>query len=65
MVYYLNTGQQGRCDCERVHREGCTQIGNVEQRRPLGQFKKIKEALVEAQLDYPLAELCLSCYWND
>jgi len=65
MVYYINTGLKARCECERVHRKGCPENGNEEETRRIGNFEKINEALAEARNAYPLAKVCLSCFWND
>lgn len=65
MGYYLSIGRKGCYESERVHREDCAVNGLVVEKIFLGQFKQIKDALAMAQRDFPKAELCLQCYWND
>ncbi len=58
--YYVNENAQDNGDHE-VHREGCSWLPSVENRRYLGQFESCSPAVKEAKKHYDQVNGCYHC----
>jgi hypothetical protein len=58
--YYVNENAQSNRDRE-VHREDCTYLPNVLNRKYLGEHSSCKPAVAEAKKTYSEADGCKNC----
>lgn len=60
MNYYVNTNAQSNGDHE-VHKDGCTHMPDISNRKYLGNFSNCRDAVNEAKKTYSTADGCYYC----
>lgn len=58
--YYVNTNAQSNGDHE-VHKDGCSHMPGVLNRKFLGSFTNCRDAVIEAKKTYSTADGCYYC----